>query len=354
MIDMKEYGLIETPAPADGLIPARITEQQRELYTVVCPQGEVLATLSGAFRHRAEAGEYPCVGDFGWLEYNASGHSRIAALMSRRSAFARADFSGHVVGYAKTIQQQVVAANFDTVFIVSSLNKDFNVNRILRYLTQAWQSGGVPVVVLTKADLADEAERCAAVAAVEEAAPGVEVYAVSAHTGEGLDALAPHLQPGKTVVFLGMSGVGKSSLLNALMQENVMHVSAIREDDARGRHTTTHRALFMLPSGAMVIDTPGMRELGLIDAEEGVSAGFADVEELFMQCRFTDCRHETEPGCAVLSAMENGSLSAERWERYRAQVKEIKFTEDKAAYVQNKKAFQKSIARYTRANNKKR
>jgi len=354
MIDMKQYGFIETPPPRFGLIPARVTEQQRELYTVVCPHGEATAMLSGAFRHYAEAGEYPCVGDFIWLEYNESGHSRITELIPRRSSFARADFSGHAVGYVKTIQQQIVAANFDTVFIVSSLNKDFNVNRILRYLTQAWQSGGVPVVVLTKADLMDEADCLAAVASVEEAAPGVAVYAVSAHTGEGLDTLAPHLQPGKTVVFLGMSGVGKSSLLNALMQESVMHVSAIREDDARGRHTTTHRALFILPSGAMVIDTPGMRELGLIDAEKGVSVGFADVEELFTQCRFTDCRHETEPGCAVLAALEDGSLLPERWERYHAQVREIKFTEDKAAYFQSKKTWQKSLAIHTRKNKKKR
>ena len=351
MIDLRAYGYSETEAPFPTLIPARVTEQQRDLYTVITPHGEASAVLKGSFMHVAERGDYPCVGDFVWLDYNESGASRIAALMPRRSRFARADFGGHAVGYAKTIHEQIVAANFDYIFILSSLNRDFNVNRILRYLTQAWQSGAQPAVVLTKADLA--ADEASAVLDVEAAAPGVPVHAVSAHTGQNLAALDAYLQPGKTIVFLGMSGVGKSSLLNALMRENVAVVSGIREDDARGRHTTTHRALFMLPSGAMGIDTPGMRELGLIDAEDGLHTGFADVEDLFANCRFGDCSHRTEPGCAVLAALANGTLTQERWERYLAQKRENRYADDKAGYLRERDARHKEITKHMRKFKKK-
>jgi ribosome biogenesis GTPase len=209
----------------------------------------------------------------------------------------------------------------------------------MRYLTQTRQSGGQPVVILTKADLVEDFSLPQN--EVRQAAPDVPVHAVSAHTGFGLDILDEYLQPGKTVVFLGMSGVGKSSLLNTLMNREVMAVKAIREDDSRGRHTTTHRQLFMLPSGAMVIDTPGMRELGLFDAEEGVSVGFTDVEELFAQCKFKDCRHKTEPGCAVLAALADGSLARERWENYHAQKSENKFFEDKSGYMREQRDLHK-------------
>ena len=186
------------------------------------------------------------------------------------------------------------------------------------------------------------------VADVRQAAPDVPVHAVSAHTGFGLGELDGYLQSGKTMVFLGMSGVGKSSLLNALMSQEVMAVKAIREDDSRGRHTTTHRQLFMLPSGAMVIDTPGMREIGLFGADEGISAGFSDVEELFTQCRFNDCHHKTEPGCAILAAHANGSLSSEHWERYLAQKRENKFVDDKAGYLTDKRAWHKDLAKWSK------
>ena len=257
------------------------------------------------------------------LQYNEQGDSRVAALLPRTSRFSRADFSGHAAGYAKTIREQVVAANFDYIFVLSSLNRDFNVNRILRYLTQAATSGGQPVVILTKADLAGDIPTGSD--EIRAAAAGVPVHAVSARTGVGMDALGAYLQPGKTVVFLGMSGVGKSTLLNALMERDVMAVKEVRESDSRGRHTTTHRQLFMLPSGAMVIDTPGMRELGLFGAEDGIRESYADVEALFGQCRFNNCRHLSEPGCAVLAALAGGALPAERWENYRAQQRENVF-----------------------------
>lgn len=343
MIDLKQYGYIEAEAPPAGIIPGRVTELQREQYTVITGQGEVTAVLKGSFYHAVEArADFPCVGDFVWLQYNENGTSRIVKLLPRHSKFSRADFSGHTVGYAKTVLEQVVATNFDYVFIVSSLNLDFKVNRILRYLTQTRQSGGQPVVILTKADL--NPDLTAPLADVQKASPDVPVHAVSSHTGFGLEALGEYLQPGKTVVILGMSGVGKSSLLNALMNQDVMTVQAIREGDSRGRHTTTHRQLFMLPSGAMVMDTPGMRELGLFDAGDGISAGFNGVEELFPQCRFNDCRHRTEPGCAVLASLADGSLTRERWGRYLAQKRENKIVENKTGYLIEKHGKNKSLA----------
>ncbi|MFH1879352.1 MAG: ribosome small subunit-dependent GTPase A [Bacillota bacterium] len=347
MIDLYTYGYTETETPPAEMIPGRVTELRREQYTVVTEYGEVAARLRGKFYFDNQLREeFPCVGDFVLLEYNDSGVSRIVRLLPRRSKFSRADFSGHAEGYAKTILEQVVAANFDYVFILSSLNNDFKLSRITRYLTQARQSGAMPVVILTKADLAADIGR--PIAEVLSAVPDVPVHAVSSVTGFGLDALSQYLRPGKTIVFLGMSGVGKSSLLNTLMERVVMEVKEIRDDDSRGRHTTTHRQLFLLPSGAMVIDTPGMRELGLFDADEGISTGFADVEALFARCRFSDCRHQTEPGCAVTAALISGTLSQERWNSYLAQQREVRFMNSKTAYLMNKRAWSKSIAKWSK------
>jgi len=351
MTDLKHYGYTQSHPETPGTIPGRVTEHRRDKYTVVTQHGEVTASLKGTYYHSAaDRDDFPCVGDFVLLQYNESGDSRISELVPRKSKFSRADFSGHKAGYAKNIREQVVAANFDYVFILSSLNHDFKVKRILRYLTQTYTSGGQPVIILTKADLTDDIET--PLAMVERAAPEVPVFAVSSHTRAGLEPLLEYLQPAKTVVFLGMSGVGKSSLLNALMDAKVMEVSDIRDDDSRGRHTTTHRQLFMLPSGAMVIDTPGMRELGLFDADEGISAGFSDVEDLFSQCRFSDCKHETEPGCAVRAALTDGSLTVERWRQYQVQRRENKFVDDKASFMRDKRATQKSIAIFSKSKKK--
>ncbi len=325
MIDLKDYGydgcMDDVPG---GLIPARVTEVRRGRYGVVCERGEVRATLKGSFVHAAaERADIPAVGDFVLIRYNERGDSAIAHLLPRRTKFSRTDFSGHAAGYVKTVLEQVVAANFDDVFILTSLNVDFNVNRVLRYLVQARESGASPTVVLTKADLCADPEPF--LRAVREAAGNVPICAVSTRTGEGLAALRHCFAPGRTAVFLGMSGVGKSSLLNALAGEALMDVKAIREDDARGRHTTTHRELFRLPSGALVIDTPGMRELGLWDAEAGIANAYPEVEELTARCRFSDCRHGTEPGCAVRAALADGTLDPARWESYRAQRQEAAF-----------------------------
>jgi ribosome biogenesis GTPase len=292
---------------ARGLVPARVVVQQRGLYALATPSGEATAQLSGRFAHEAAAGDYPVAGD--WVaiaprptEQSATIHN----LLPRRTAFVR-----KAVGHGG---RQVVAANVDVALLVASLNQDLNARRIERYLAMAWESGATPAVVLTKADLC--ANRAALRAEIEAAAPGVPVHVVSALTGEGLDDMGKSLAPGQTAALLGSSGVGKSTLVNALAGRPLMATQAIREHDARGRHTTTHRELILLPSGRLLLDTPGMRELGVWEADAGVSATFADVEALFAGCRFGDCAHDAEPGCAVQAALASGSLDAGRWRSY--------------------------------------
>lgn len=315
------------PANATG-IAARIIAVHRERYTMVCQLGECFGRLKSGRYRRGDAEEYPTAGDFVLIEFNASGDSQILATLPRKSKFARNDFSGHAAGYVKTVLEQVVAANFDYVFIMASLNMDLSVRRIERYVAQAWQSGAIPVVILTKADLVEDSEEL--VKAVQRVAPGVGVHAVSVRTDNGLVALADYLQPGKTIVFLGSSGVGKSSLVNALAGEDLMTVRTIREDDSRGRHTTTHRQLILLKSGVMVIDTPGMRELGLWALSSGLDDTFGDVERFLGQCRFADCRHQMEPGCAVKAALASGELAEDRWTSYLNLQREATFAGSRA------------------------
>lgn len=344
MIDLNQYGYTQGAAQIpDGCLPARITEVRRDRYRAVCERGEVAAVLTGAFQHAAKGrSEYPAVGDFVLIRYNDSGDSGIVQLLERRSKFSRTDFSGHAANFVKTVLEQVVAANFDYVFIVSSLNQDFSSSRILRYLTQAWQGGGTPVVILTKADLVDDYS--SQVLEVEALGGGVPVIPISTVTGEGLEALEPYLQPGKTIVFLGMSGVGKSSLLNALAGEQLMAVNGIRESDSRGRHTTTHRQLVVLPSGAMIIDTPGMRELGLWDAKEGLKTSFGNIEHLATACRFSDCTHANEPGCEIREALADGRLDENQWKEYQTQRREAAFVGSKSDYLRQKHSAERATA----------
>lgn len=307
---------------APGLIPARVIVQQRDLYEVATDAGELTARLAGRLAFEAEEGAYPVTGD--WVAVLArpgEGTATIQHVLPRASSFVRRA-SGP--GMAR---QQVVAANVDVALLAASMNADLNPRRLERYLATALESGARPVIVLTKTDMCEDAER--RVAEIEAVAGGVPVLAVSAVSGAGLEMLRGYLQPGETAVLLGSSGVGKSTLVNALAGREQMATQAIREDDARGRHTTTHRELVLLPSGAMILDTPGMRELGLWDAGEGISAAFADIEALFAQCRFHDCRHETEPGCAIIAALETGELDAERWQAYGKLQREITFQHNK-------------------------
>ena len=315
-------------------IPARITAVHKGRFAIVSDFGEGCARLKGK-EYYYENAVFPTVGDFVLIDHNSSGDSRIIKTLERRTYFSRRDPD-------KGRGEQAVAANFDYVFIMQSLNHDFNPKRLERYLTAARQSKAEPVIVLTKADLTDD--YLPYILEASRVAEGVRLCIVSARTGCGMEELSPYLQKGKTLVFLGSSGVGKSSLVNALAGEEIMNVNGIREDDSKGRHTTTHRELIMLKSGVMIIDTPGMRELGMWDITEGLDDAFSDVDKLAQRCRFRDCRHENEPCCAVREAIENGELSESRFESYRKIKAEAKYSGSAADYRRKKEQFFKNIA----------
>ena len=305
------------PYAAQGLVPARVIVQQRGLYRLAADVGEIEGRISGRFAHEAADGGYPVTGDWVAVELKG-GAAVIAEVLPRTTAFTRmAAGTGN--------DRQVVAANIDTALLAASLNADLNLRRLERYLATAYESGADPIFLLTKADACDDSGPLAA--EVEAIAFGAPVLVVSARTGQGLDALKARLAPVKTAVLLGSSGVGKSTLVNALAGAELMATRAIREDDARGRHTTTHRELIRLPCGALILDTPGMRELALWDAEAGVAAAFAattaEVEQLAEGCRFRDCAHDREPGCAVQAALAAGALDAERWRSFQKLRREL-------------------------------
>jgi ribosome biogenesis GTPase len=305
------------PFAAQGLAPGRVIAQHRGLYRLATEAGETDARLSGRFHHAAAEGGHPVTGD--WVAAQGEpGFALIQAVLPRRSAFVR-----QAAGTGGGLQ--VVAANVDVALLALSLNSDLNLRRLERYLAATYESGAAPVIVLTKAD--ECAEPGPAMAAVRAVATGAPVIAVSAVSGQGLTALGEQLEPRRTAVLLGSSGVGKSTLVNALAGAPLMAVAAIRASDERGRHTTTHRELIALPSGALILDTPGMRELGLVDAEAGVAAVFAgveaEVEALAEACRFKNCAHGQEPGCAVQAALGDGRLDPARWDSWRKLQREL-------------------------------
>lgn len=328
MIDLKDYGFTkEILIENTQWIPARITAVHKERCALICQHGETYGRLKSAIYYGSGAEDFPTTGDFVLIDYNFSGDSQIVKTLERKTFFSRRD---PTPGRG----EQAVASNFDYVFIMQSLNHDLNLKRLERYLTLAWQSGAIPVVVLTKADLAEDVS--GQLRMVERIAAGCGVYAISAKTGYGLEDLGEYLKAGKTLVLLGSSGVGKSSFVNALAGEEIMNVKEIREDDSRGRHTTTHRQLIMLKNGLMVIDTPGMRELGMWDVSSGIIEAFTDVEEYMGRCRFSDCKHVTEPGCVIREAIENGKLSKERWDSYLKLRREARYTDRKSSSSRHK------------------
>ena len=325
---IKQYGWSDLLARAFepharvGHAPGRVVVQQRDGYLVATDEGELRAKLSGRLRHEAREAGHPAVGDWAALSTNlVERTATIHAILPRRTAFVR-----RAADSAQT--PQVVAANIDLAFIVTSMNADLNPRRIERYLPAAAQSGARAVVVLTKSDLC--AEPRPQVAELETLAAGCPVVMVSARQGLGLEALMAHLAPGETCVLIGSSGVGKSTLVNVLLGEERMATQAIREADDQGRHTTSHRQLVLLPGGGLIVDTPGVREVGLIDADEGLSAVFEDIERLAETCRFNDCGHANEPGCAVRGALESGVLDPDRWAHFQKLGLELAAVEDKA------------------------
>jgi len=337
-LNINDYGNVPDTENLPG-IPARVTAVHKERYEIVCEHGTTHARLKTK-EYYVDSQDFPTTGDFVMINYIDNGDSQIIATLPRRTFFSRRE-PGPIP------RDQAVAANFDYVFIMQSLNMDFNPRRLERYLTLTWQSGATPVILLTKADLVDDYWDY--LTAVERVAAGVNTHVVSAHTGYGLNRLNAYLQPGKTVVFLGSSGVGKSSLVNALAGENIMAVNGIREDDSKGRHTTTHRQLIRLKSGVMIIDTPGMRELGMWEVSEGLGDAFADVEQFIGKCRFFDCKHETEPGCAIKAAIATGELDASRWESYQKLKEEAV---DRDEMMRRKREWSKGVAKFTKQRKK--
>lgn len=317
--DEDRDSLMRTSHP--DLIPARVIVEHRHSYSVLTAGGEMSAEVTGRMRHEALLKrELPAVGD--WVAARpVPGEAKvmIEAVLPRRSSFSR-DVAG------LTTEEQVLAANIDKVFVLAGLDGDLNLRRVERFLALAWESGAIPVVVLTKTDKCDDV--AGALQDVIDVAPGAEVYPVCALENAGMEALMEELRGNPTVALLGSSGVGKSTLINRMLGDDVMTTKKVRWD-GKGRHTTTHRELLPLPGGGAVIDTPGLRELRLWDAGEGIDASFSDIAELAAACRFRDCSHEHEPGCAVIAALATGALDEGRLASYRKLQRELAALERK-------------------------
>lgn len=326
-------------------VRARVVSQEKGSYKLSCELGVKLAAVSGKFRYEAlTVSSYPAVGDFVLAEWpEDDSPAVIRSLFPRKSCFLR-----KAAGSAK--QEQVVAANIDTVFLCMSLNQNFNLRRLERYLSITYDSGAEPVVVLTKADLCPRVEE--KIAQVRNAAPDAEILSVSSLTGD-FEAVLPYIQSGKTVAFLGSSGVGKSTLINRLTGAETMATGEIGNED-KGRHTTTHRELIALANGAFLIDTPGMRELGLWDSEDGIDTAFRDIEALSRACKFSNCTHTKEPGCAIQAALKDGTLEQARWDSFRKLKNENASAAGGSRYLEAKREKFKEISKINKASRKNR
>lgn len=326
------------------LTVARIVLQEKGMYRIGTIMGEQNALVSGKLQFDAQSpSEYPAVGDYVTVSCAGPDTAVIHQVLPRKSLFVR-----KAAGTSKT--EQVIAANIDTVFLCMSLNNDFNLRRLERYLAAAWESGAEPVAVLTKADLcADLPQKQREVEAI---AMGVNILTTSAMESDGYRQIMPYITQGRTVAFVGSSGVGKSTLINRLLGEDRLTTGGLRKDD-KGHHTTTHRELLILSNGAMVIDTPGMRELGMWDAASGVEQTFGDIEELAARCRFRNCSHSGEPGCAVRAAIRSGDLDGGRWLSYQKLKNENSYAADSESYLAAKEKKFKEVSKINKYNKKR-
>lgn len=349
-VDLKSFGLTEEHSKEascyNGLFLARVTAQYPNLYTIITEAGECRAVVSGKLKYTVQdAGDYPAVGDWVVVDRmdDANGEAVISKILHRKSCLIR-----KAAGTGNEIQ--VIAANIDIVFICMSLNADFNLRRMERYLSLIWESMAMPVIVLTKSDCCQDLDT--KLLELQMVAAGVDTVAVSSFTEGGLNVIKKYLQTGKTVAFTGSSGVGKSTIINKLLGEDRQATKQICEGDEKGRHATTNRQLFLLPEGGVVIDTPGMRELQLSKADVGKA--FADIEELSKQCFFSNCAHQNEPKCAVKQAVADGRLEAKRLENYKKLQKELLFEERKQSMSAARAEKQKFIGMMGSLNSYKR
>ncbi|KRK83209.1 putative ribosome bioproteinis GTPase RsgA [Companilactobacillus bobalius] len=331
---IEKYGFTDEIKSSENnlgkLVWARVTSQHRDLYQVVTNQGFVQAKISGKMNHQIiNTTEYPAVGDWVLISVEANATGIIRKLWPRKSILAREASGNDSSG-------QVIASNIDTIFICMSLNTNFNPRRVERYLTMAWDSGATPVVVLTKSDLC--ADITAKLRELEDVCMGVDTVVCSFEMKTGLDKLSAYIKPQKTVAFIGSSGVGKSSLINWFLGDSELETKQVREGDDKGRHTTTSRQLILLPNGGIVIDTPGMRELQLFVGN--LSKTFEDITELAKECRFRDCSHQNEPGCAVKEAVKDGRLDADRLKSYLKLQREMSYSKMNSRQLENEKINQ--------------